>query len=84
MVGDDAVEELLKSALQLSWLSISNCELLGKQTLAAITDWGEGLTHLEMLGCSSMSKKDLFRFREKVIGRMEVVAETDDDEAMYK
>ena len=36
------------------------------QTLGAITDWGEGLTHLEMLGCSSMSKKDIFRFREKV------------------
>jgi len=83
-VQDAAILELIKSALQLAWLSISNCELLGKQTLAAITDWGEGLTHLEMLGCSSMSKKDIFRFREKVVGRMEVVTEADDDESMHK
>jgi len=30
-VQDAAILELIKSALQLAWLSISNCELLGKQ-----------------------------------------------------
>ena len=47
-----------------TYMQAETNELL--QTLGAITDWGEGLTHLEMLGCSSMSKKDIFRFREKV------------------
>ncbi len=83
-IKDEAILELIRSALQLSWLSISNCELLGKQTLGAIADWGEGLTHLEMLGCSSMTKKDIFRFQEKVIGRMELVVEVDEDSGMYK
>ena len=36
--------ELVKSLIQLTWLSISNCELLGKTTLAAIVDWGEVLS----------------------------------------
>lgn len=49
-MGDAAIEEVMKSLLHLAWLSISLCELLTKRTLVSISDWGEGLTQLEMLG----------------------------------
>jgi len=77
-VEDDAVAEILKSMLNLSWLSLSLCELLSKNTLSVVMDWGEGLTTLEILGCSSISRKDVIRFKQRLHGRTHVVDESDD------
>jgi len=80
-IEDDCVEEVLKSMLNLSWLSLSLCELLSKQTLHIIMDWGEGLTTLEILGCS-FAKKDVSRFKQRLLGRTDVVDESDDADGL--
>ena len=80
-IEDDSVEEVLKSMLNLSWLSLSLCELLSKQTLHIIMDWGEGLTTLEILGCS-FAKKDVSRFKQRLLGRTDVVDESDDADGL--
>jgi len=76
---DPAILVVMRALLQLSALRISLCENLTRESLAAINDWGEGMTSLEMLGCSSMGRKHVVRFKEQVRGRMQVMDEKDDE-----
>jgi hypothetical protein len=48
-VKDPAIMSVMRCMLKLTSLTISLCEKLTRDSLAAINDWGEGMTSLEML-----------------------------------
>ena len=71
-VEDEAVRAAARGMLLLGRLSVSLCDRLTAASLAALADWAEALTTLEMLGCGGIGPRESARFRERVEGRMQV------------